>query len=587
MRARFFSGEDRQAAAAAAAAFFQMEVGQLVIEEVRPVEGAPPVQLLAIDPEGAPIDQMNGGFALRFEADGVYLELLPPRGQGLPIDRGGLQERLSRKGVSGLDRPLLEALLARGVGCARIAPPQRERLLQEEAVVRLSADAMEATLELLPPEPGGALMGAAQIKQALREAGVVAGLQEEEIARAAREHTYGRSYRVAVGRPPQDGRDGELIYHFDQSGIGVPTVDKEGKAYFRELNLFVPVERGQLLVTRVPATEGVPGVTVTGQERRQRKGREVPLPRSTNAVADEHKTTLHAACDGMVELVGGVVQVSGVYTVKGDVNMGIGNIDFNGSVVVNGSVMAGMTVQATGDLTVGGGAEGCTLEAGGNIKIARGMQGMDRGVIRAGGSVTAQFVERASVSAGEDIKVDMLVHSTAEAGRNLLAAGKRGSIVGGLARADKLVVARTVGTEAAIRTEVEVGLQPVRRKRILFLEKEQAGLAAEYEKLATLHGYLEKADPADEAKRALRASVVGSLRKNRAAHQRQQQELEALRQELECAGACKLHVLGKIHPESHIGIGPASLRIDQPVSFATFTCRDGKIVFGACEYTRD
>jgi len=86
-----------------------MEVGQLVIEEVRPVEGAPPVQLLAIDPEGAPIDQMNGGFALRFEADGVYLELLPPRGQGLPIDRGGLQERLSRKGVSGLDRPLLEA----------------------------------------------------------------------------------------------------------------------------------------------------------------------------------------------------------------------------------------------------------------------------------------------------------------------------------------------------------------------------------------------------------------------------------------------------------------------------------------------
>jgi len=93
------------------------------------------------------------------------------------------------------------------------------------------------------------------------------------------------------------------------------------------------------------------------------------------------------------------------------------------------------------------------------------------------------------------------------------------------------------------------------------------------------------------AERARQAEVAVALLSNREdvidVRRVPQQELEALRQELECAGACKLHVLGKIHPESHIGIGPTSLRIDQPVSFATFTCRDGKIVFGACEYTRD
>lgn len=81
--------------------------------------------------------------------------------------------------------------------------------------------------------------------------------------------------------------------------------------------------------------------------------------------------------DGHVSLVEGKVFVSDVYEVE-NVDLSTGNIDFEGSVQVNGNVSSNFVIRAGGNVIISGVVEGAYIEAGGNIIIARGMNGMAR-----------------------------------------------------------------------------------------------------------------------------------------------------------------------------------------------------------------
>lgn len=59
-------------------------------------------------------------------------------------------------------------------------------------------------------------------------------------------------------------------------------------------------------------------------------------------------------------------------------DLSTGNIDFEGSVQVNGNVSSNFVIRAGGNVIISGVVEGAYIEAGGNIIIARGMNGMAR-----------------------------------------------------------------------------------------------------------------------------------------------------------------------------------------------------------------
>jgi uncharacterized protein (DUF342 family) len=88
---------------------------------------------------------------------------------------------------------------------------------------------------------------------------------------------------------------------------------------------------------------------------------------------DDPNRLLAAIAGQPVAVPGGMI-VEPVYTVSA-VNMASGNVSFDGSVVVRGDVAAGMTVKVTGDIQIGGTADPCRLEAGGNIVIKGGALG--------------------------------------------------------------------------------------------------------------------------------------------------------------------------------------------------------------------
>lgn len=85
-----------------------------------------------------------------------------------------------------------------------------------------------------------------------------------------------------------------------------------------------------------------------------------------------------ATIDGKIEKNKNRILINPVLEINGDVDVGTGNIDFIGDVIVHGSVRAGARIMSSQSITVDGICEGCVLEAGKDIILRSGMIGRNK-----------------------------------------------------------------------------------------------------------------------------------------------------------------------------------------------------------------
>ena len=532
---------------------------------------------------------MGAEFSIFYEKEGVYLELYEGREKGKPLDNSELALHLNRKRITSLDAPAVQALVAARVGRAKIAPPQQEFIYGEDLKVEVTADESEAWATLLKPEPGGAPIGFEAAMNKVASAGVTHCVNEQAIRELLGSKAYGEKRKIAEAKQPENGEDGKLIFHFStDERTGRPREIGGGRVDYRSLDLYVPVNEGQLLVTRVLATQGAPGVTVKGTVTKQKPGKDVNLPRAKNTSVNEDKTEMRAMCSGMVEYLHKSVNVSSVYKINGDCDLSVGNIEFDGSVHISGSVRSGHTVKATGAVVVAGVVEAANIIAGGNVEIKGGMQGADKGRIEAGGSVNIMYIERGTVVAEGSVTVDVSIHSIIEAGGSLTAKGKRGAIIGGRVGAANNVVANSVGSISYAKTEIEAGMMPRKRVRIQTLEKEIEKLKGEMIKLDQLNTYLEKSKLKMDPKTwdQLFRSGVENRRLNDLNLQEYNEEIGELKYELEHATDGKVHVFDTAFQGTKIVIGNGFYKVSDEIKYSTFMFKNGEVVYGSCELSK-
>jgi len=589
MEVKFFSAESREAAEAMAEAHFKCDRKDLVLEDVNGGEDGKPWEGFAMTGTPSQINNTDAGFATYFEADGVYLEIFPERGAGNELEAAVLSKHLSRKNISGLNTSAVQSLIMERRGRAKIASAQQESIYGEDLVVDIPKDEMTARAWLLSPEPGGPLMELDAAVKKVREAGITNGIDEQALTRLLEAKDYGEPFVIAEATPPKDGSDGKLIFHFSTDGrTGRPREIGGGRVDYRSLDLYEPVVENQLLVTRTPATEGVPGATVTGRALKQKPGKEINLPKGKNVDVNEERTEIRAKCSGMVEFLNNSINVSSVYKINGDCDLSVGNIDFDGSVHISGNVRSGHVVKASGGITIGGAVEAATVIAGGNIEIKGGMQGADKGRIESGGSISILFIERGTAVADGSINVDVSIHSNLEAGGSIIASGRRGAIIGGQAGAAGDIVANFLGAISQPLTYIEVGVTPRKRVRIQNLEKEIERIKNETVKLDQLDVYLkngkEKLDP--ETWDKLFRSGAENRRVNEQSLEEYKTEIEDLKYELEHATESKVHVLETAFDGTKITIGNGIYKINTEIQFATFRYKDAEVIYGPCERSK-
>ena len=542
------------------------------------VDAAPAVTACAPDGDLSADDAQL--FRLTYEEDGVYLETSEHANE----KQADIISHLKRKNLQQMSTVEVDRALKSAPCRVCIAPAQGEHIYDEEALITISSDQMEAFICLLPPDKGGNRLSYQQVVVAVASKGVSYGIDEAILKGVLDKKLYGEEVCFAKGTYPVDGENGLLTFHFNRELAGKPAVDEmTGKVDYMNLNLFVQVKEGQKLVSRTPATAGTPGCSVTSRVLNPISGKEAKLPSGKNVTYDEDRSTMFAGTAGKVDYKNNTVSVSSCYTVSGDADLETGSIIFDGDVVVKGNVISTISIEATKNIEVYGVVEGAKLKAGGSILLRSGMLGNDKGTIEADGNITAKYIERTRVKAGGDIIVDSMIHCVAESGGSIVVKGKHGSLLGGSIKAQNSITAQSIGSVVNVRTNIEVGIAPAKIERMRHLTHEMSRIEAEIDKFEKIISYLSRMEKMPPEKEQMkRTATVEKIRDVKLLND-YTNEIKTLEEDVKKAELGKVHVTDTIYPGVKLKISLDELVITTPIKFATFYCKNREISYTSCQ----
>ncbi len=521
------------------------------------------------------------GYRLVYGEDGVYLKTFP--GGPRPNITDCL-EYLKRKGILGVEDTHLQRFFNSGEeGLLSVGDAREEKILDEEILVKVIDRNMQAYMEILPGDSQGELLTKEKIIEDLNSRyGVQFGVDEQAIEKLLAEKAYYSPILIAQGREAVRGHDGSLQYHFtvEKDNIQVFEVEEDGRINFRDRSKIESVKQGQVLVTRTLAGEGTDGMDVLGKTIVAARGKEVVLPFGKNVVVSEDKLTLTAKVGGYVEITDGKIFVSPTYMIRGDIDMKVGNVDFDGDVLITGNVNAGFTVKASGSITINGVVEGAFLESGGDIILKKGIQGADSGTIRAKGNLFAQFIHRANVEVEGKICADIILHSKIKCESEVELTAKNGLLVGGNVDVGNCLAARTIGMESGVQTRIKLGISPKKRERCLEIGDMVNDLRSNIDRM-------------DRALKSSASKITGpeirleitkkmlTMNKELIALEKEHAELERL---IESAKDGCVHVLNKVYPGTRINIGSALYNVNTEETYVTYRNIGGYIETETCRY---
>jgi len=415
----------------------------------------------------------NAYFQIDVKAEGTFIKLFPPIEGGAPIDINELKQYLILRkytpDVLAINKAInphtkvVEIKLSDTIGYKEM----------ESLDIKLADDGMTAIVRFYCSSNGGEAYTLASIVNDLQHRGIRHGIDEKAINDYLADRHYCTDYVLAKGSPVKEGRDGWIKYNFNTDLNTKPTLNSDGTVDFFNLNTISKCAKGQVLAELVPEIRGEDGMNVLGVRIRPKDVRRTTLKYGRNITLSEDGRSIISEVNGHVSLIEDKVFVSDIYEVK-DVDTSTGNIDYEGDIVINGNVTAGFSVKSSGNIEIRGVVEGAEVIAGGNITVSKGMNGMSRGLLKAGGNIIAKYIENANVSAGGYVYTEIILHSNVSAKGNIDVSGKKGLISGGTIQSQGFVSAKFIGATMGGKTEIIVGIDPEISKRVLELQNSVA-----------------------------------------------------------------------------------------------------------------
>lgn len=416
---------------------------------------------------------MNAYFQLITNSDSTSIKLFPPTEGGENINATELMEYLQQKNVDVLDwKAIYQAILDFDKPLVLPLSPVGRGAERECFSLKVSEDKMTAVARFYPPSNTGAsIIGKEEIIDDLRFRKITFGYDMQEIEKFLADRRYCEDIVIARGVEPVQGKDARIEYYFNTDLSMKPARNPDGSVDFFHLDTINHCEKGDVLARLYREVQGKSGKNVYGEPIKPKTVKRMMLKYGRNIQVSEDGCVISSQLDGHVRLDGDKVFVSEVYEVE-NVGPATGNIESNGSVLVRGNVQAGFSIKAKGDVEVRGVVEGADIETAGDIIIARGMNGMGKGTLKAGGSIILKFAENATIEAGTYVESDSILHSRVNAKTEVNVDGRKGFIVGGAIRATEKISCKTLGSPMGASTLVEVGMDPEQKMRLQDLQKE-------------------------------------------------------------------------------------------------------------------
>ena len=330
-------------------------------------------------------------------------------------------------------------------------------------LLKLTKDRLKAVLQLVDEEDSFTDVKFDTLLKEVQGHGVVFGFLPK--LPPARE---GRTI-IAAGKAAVPGEKAKIKPIVKPAIAPAPTQQKasEDRVDFRELGNIVNVPTGQLLLQKIPATPGLAGKDVLGQEIPAKPGKDVTIRCGPGVALSEDGLQVTATVDGKFVMGDGKPAVYDEHHVMGDVDMSVGNISFCGQLVdIQGQLLPGFKVKSKGDVVVAQGVNNAEILAGGSVKITGGLVGEET-VVRAKGGISVDFCENFGLleTPGALHVSNFVVQGHIKVGKDMTAVDGKGTVIGGKYIIGGSLYVKELGSDAEVQTSVTVGLQPELEKR--------------------------------------------------------------------------------------------------------------------------
>lgn len=522
---------------------------------------------------------MNGYFRLLCDDNSTYLQVAPPKDGGEMVSVAEITEYLNARNIS-YDTKSLYAISGKEEATQVRLNHEHHLEERESYKLEISPDKMQAVVRFYPPSKDGEKMSKGEFLSDLEFKGIKFGIQEAEIDSFFTKRRYCENITIAVGVAPRHGSDAYIEYYFSTDLKARPTLKEDGSVDFFHLNTINHCHKGDVLARLFPEDVGEAGTNVTGERLKPRDVKKAKLKYGRNITLSEDKLTMISEVDGHVTLVDDKVFVSDILTVE-NVDNSTGDIEYEGSVQVNGNVCANFTIKAKGNIEVNGVVEGAYLEAGGDIIIARGMNGMGRGQLVADGNIVAKFMENTTAIARGYVSSESILHSNVQAGDEVTVNGRRGFITGGKVCASNSVTVKTLGSSMGADTVIEVGADPTLKSRIQSLQKEIAEAARVVKSVkplldATQQKLAKGVKLSPEQVQYMKSLIALSQLKKKEVDDKTA-EMEHMQDSLGNLTNAQVVVTGVVFSGTKIAIGDASMVVPSEMQYCRFIRSDGEV----------
>ena len=447
-------------------------------------------------------------------------------------------------------------------------------LMNNGPQVRVSHDYMRAYLYL--PNPIMESYTESDVQLALQSSGVLYGIQQDKVQEAIEKRIYDQEVLVAQGDAPQDGVNGYYEYKFDMNFSKKPKVRPDGSVDYWSIKMVEIVTEGQEIAVYHPAVHGTDGMDLRGKPLLAKRGRDLVPLRGKGFERSEDGLTYTSLMDGKIEMNNDRIVILPVYEVSGDVDLSIGNIDFRGDVIVHGGVCSGVSVKATGSITIDGIVEGAQIETGKDIVLRSGVMGASRASITTRGNISAKFFEYTRVHANGSIRAEVFLNCQVSCGENVILDGKKASIIGGEVGAIRGIVVHTLGSDGEVRTQVRIGNDASVRRRIGVLRNKIEVEKANLDKIEAGLKMLKdmKNDPRRTDLLRVKIRDTALLAEDTA-------ELEKLEDQMERAKGGSIRVIGRVYPGVQVEIDDLEVHVKEEQINLEFIRQMDKIIMCA------
>ena len=523
---------------------------------------------------------MNGYFQLLFNEEGTNIIVYPPSDGGLQVNPTELMNYLNGRNIK-FEMTNLVNNIKNILEKKTIFLSDEQGISESETfIINSTEDHMSATARFYPPSVGGKLLDVEDIKNDLKKHSVVSGINQVAIAVFLSNRIYCTDIEIAKGVKPVHGTDARIEYYFNTDLSAKPTLLDDGTVDFFHLHTMNHCKKGQLVAKLFKEDPGKFGESIIGERIKPRDVKKMVLKFGRNITMNEDRTELTSDVNGHVSLIEGKVFVSDIYEIE-NVDNSTGNIEYDGCVQVNGNVCSNFRIKAQGNVTINGVVEGAYIEAGGNVTIIRGINGMNKGIIKAGGNVVAKFIENATVIADGYIETEAMLHSKVMSKDEITVVSNKGYITGGVVSATRAVHAKHLGSPMGADTIVEIGVDPAIKAR--YTELEDAVREAK-KTIAAIRPVIISTGERLKAGVQLKPSQVLYFKKLAlTSKQKQEQlvkdleELEALESLMRSDTKAEVTVSGEVYAGTKIVISDVSMIVKETMKHCRFVRGAGEV----------